>query len=192
MCKKMRFDHSTPNIGSIPFSDLEAQSILSLSSEYFNFCLRSGLIKKSIPVHYRFDQSFSFIGFFDLFEYVLRRKFFFLNYMASPEVNELVCSLVDEMLCATDHQGLYGSGVITTDAILASLMHLCNNSRESWRSYWLLNGERFSSKRCSLITLDSWNTLIGLSISEIGFECCDNSAVINFSSAQKELSEALL
>jgi len=168
MNKELTFRQYTSNIEHIPFSVSEARELLGVDTEEFNSNIRSGLIKKSVSIHYRFDQGFSFIGLFDLFEYSLRKEFFFLVYRNSPDVNELVCSLVDEVARVIDLQFIDGIEALTLGKILESIKHLCNESLETWRNYWLRNGERFSSEKCAFITLKTWCSLFDRSMSEIG------------------------
>lgn len=147
-----------PNAEKTPFSDMEACNILGISNARFNRAIKLGLIQKSVGIHYRLNISFKFMNIFDIFEYALRRDFFFLNYGYHPEVNELVCSLVDEFASIIDNC-IYTSKFPQIDSIKQDIKISCMDNAEKWNGYWLHDGDPFSSTKCTAIALQSWNEI---------------------------------
>lgn len=152
------FTHFSPNLENTPLSDAEACLILDISSACFNNATKLSLIQKSVSIHYRYDISFNFVNIFDIFEYALRRDFFFLNYGYHPEVNELVCSLVDEFASIIDNC-IYTSKFPQIDSIKQDIKISCMDNAEKWNGYWLHDGDPFSSTKCTAIALQSWNEI---------------------------------
>lgn len=149
------FTHFSPNIESIPFSDMEACQILGMSNTCFNRASKLRLIQKSVEIHYRFDISFNFLNIFDIFEYALRHDLFFLSYGDHPEVNELVFSLVDEFGFIIDNC-LCSSDVPRIDRIKEDIKISCMDNSEKWCAYWLYGGDPFSATKCSTIVFHTW------------------------------------
>lgn len=152
------FTHFFPNLENTPFSDTEACRILDISSARFNSATKLSLIRKSVSIHYRNDISFNFINIFDIFEYALRRDFFFLNYGCHPEVSELVFSLVDEFASIVDNC-IHTRNYPQIGRIKEDILSSCMDNSEKWSGYWLYNGEPFSSKKCSTIALQTWTEI---------------------------------
>ena len=150
-----------PDANNLPFSDEEACHILNLQESLFLRHVKNGYIKRSNAVHYRLNLSFYFIGFYDLFEYSLRRNFFFLNYSANhPIINELIGSLVDEMASIVDLCSCQTStdfDFLLLENIRTNLFIVCRDNIVAWRQYWLINGDSFSEEECVNITLQTWN-----------------------------------
>lgn len=142
---------------NIPISDIEACAILNLKSSVFNKAVESEIIKKSVSIHYRFGRFINFVGFYDVFEYALRRDFFFLNYGQQAEVNELVGGVVDEMAFLID---CYSSSCtdlhFSESKIKESLIYSCMLEENIWRKYWLYKGDTFAAEKCSEISLKTW------------------------------------
>lgn len=152
------FTRFIPNIDTIPLSDEEACGLLNLSYTGFIEAISNGTIKRSVVVKYRINNSFSFLGILDVFEYALRRKLFFLNFGNHEEVNELVNSLIDEMVFIIDiNLSAQGSTpIMVISEVVKNLEALCSDNVENWSKYWLLGGDRFSASICSRITYETW------------------------------------
>lgn len=152
------FTQFFPNIEKIPLSDMEACGILGTSNASFNRATELGFIKKSVSIHYRYDVSFYFLNMFDIFEYALRRDFFFLGYGCQPEVSELILSLVDEFTFIIDNC-IYTSSCPQIDHIKEDVISSCMENSEKWNEYWLYEGEPFSATKCSTIALRTWSEI---------------------------------
>jgi len=164
------FCHYIPDIECLPFSDSEASQILGLTAKEFDIELKYGRVKKTVSILYRLDQSILFTGLFDLFEYHLRKIFSLFVYKDMPEVDELVCSLVDEIASIIDIS-LYSEGKsITLNIVLDSLQDVCMGQQKLWRDYWLCDGEAFSTEKCARLTLVHWQYLFRKAMLELSDE----------------------
>lgn len=162
-----------PNIENIPFSDTEACDILNITSARFSSAAEQGLIHRSVSIHYRGDIFFKFMNLYDIYEYALRRDFFFLNYKCHSEVNELVFSLIDELASIIDNC-IYTDTSPQIDHIKVDIETSCMANVEKWSAYWLLGGDSFSFTKCSAIAMHTWNTIFEKAICQMGY---NNSGV---------------
>jgi hypothetical protein len=161
------FSHYIPDLECLPFSDSEASKILGITAKDFDIELKYGRVKKTVSILYRFDQSFLFTGLFDLFEYNLRKKLSLFVYIGTPEVDELVCSLVDEIASVIDISLYNEDKPVTLGNVIDNLQYICTEKQEIWRDYWLCNGERFSAEKCAHLTLVYWQSLFGKAMLEL-------------------------
>jgi len=150
-----RFTRFFPNIETVPFTDEEACSILSITKGCFCRATKQGLVQKSVAIHYRFDVSFSFLNLFDIYEYALRSNFFFLNYGTNPEASELVYGLIDELAFNIDNC-LSSNSPLQVARLQKDLEIFCEDNHKKWKEYWILGGNPFSAAECSAIALKSW------------------------------------
>lgn len=162
----MVFAQFFSNIEKTPFSDNEVCRILDMSNTRFDSATELGLIQRSVRIHYRFDLSFSFMNIFDIFEYALRRDFFFLNFGCQPEVSELIFSIVDEFSSIIDNC-IDTTSCRKIGCFKKDIINSCMDNSTKWNEYWLYDGEPFSARKCSTVALRTWDEVFERTISLI-------------------------
>jgi|GEM_PF-3789257 len=162
------FVHYIPNIEAIPFSDDEARSILGISKETCTHGIKRGLFDRSVELGYRFELKFRFFGFFDLFEYSLKRNIFSFLHDNEQQADELINGLIDELALIIDGEISYSDAPLRIIQVVEIVELFCNEYREQWIKYWIYDGEKFSARKCAYVAVQIWCDIFVQSIKVLG------------------------